>query len=100
MIHDDNLFFISSGSISRASSRKASDILGIPASDVVSIQSEIITTVETSTDKEEPNLILHVPKDDSPPEKRNRTCFWLTMIALGGVLAIGAGIGMLRGHLN
>ena len=98
MIQDDNLFFISSGSISRASSRKASDILGIPASDVVSIQSEIITTVETSADKEEPNLILHVPKDDSPPEKRNRTCFWLTMIVLGGVLAIGAGIGKIRGH--
>ena len=51
-------------------------------------------TVRTTTDHVTNELVLVIPKDHSPPEKRNRYRLWSTIILICTVVGLSIGIGI------
>jgi len=59
------------------------------------IQSEaVLTTLEVDEENPgDPSLIIHVPKDETGPEKHNRTVFWASLLAVILVIGVSCGVG-------
>ena len=52
-----------------------------------------MTTFEQDDDQNDPSLIIHVPKDETEPEKHNRTIFWFGLLTLMVIIGLGTGLG-------
>ena len=52
-----------------------------------------MTTFEQDDDQNDPSLIIHVPKDETEPEKHNRTIFWFGLLILMMIIGLGSGLG-------
>ena len=72
----------------------------VPNKNMLSVADIEPRMVRTTTDHETNELVIVVPKDTTPPEKRNRYRLWTIVIVACGFAAfgLGTGIGFLIGN--